>query len=723
MIDGQTMTIYKIGGMTCQSCATRLEKILNKKPNIQTASVNFATETLTINTQDGCDIDENTLADWVSKAGFWLEQDSQDSQNFGFWQGFLKNNRVLTLIFVVFLVNMLAMFASYDHLLPVSVQFVLASVVQFFVARHFYQSAWASIKGRLANMDVLVVIGTLSIWAYSTYAFVNDMTHHTHIYFEASVMVIFFISFGKYIENYTKRISLDSVSLMLSLVPEFVKIRTTEGYKNIATNKVKVGDILLVKQNDYVAIDGVVILGDGVCDESHLTGESMPAHKRLGDNVYAGAWVTGGTFEYRTTTYSKTSMLADLTRKLANAQGTKASVARIADRATSVFVPIVIGVSLLAFLANWWFLDDIGQALMAAVSVLVIACPCALGLATPAAIMAGTGVAARHGVWFKDAKTLELSGNINTVVLDKTGTLTVGHPKIVAKSMLDGKLSTKEALAVAASLQEYANHPLAGCFVEDAKSQNLSLYGVKSPQNHLGQGITGNVLGVGQVKIGTMAFVGYPSQAVPTDGVWSIASIVAMSIDDKPVAVYALADDIKPDALAVIDRLKADGLELIVMSGDKQSVVSYVAGKLGVAKALGEMLPQDKARAIQGLKQNPQACVVMVGDGINDALAMSVADSSFSVGAATAVAKHTADAWLMGDSLSGIFYAKKISEKTLANIHQNLFFAFVYNIIGIGLAIFGMLTPMIAAIAMTASSILVVLNALRLKRLDLTDQL
>lgn len=716
---------YGIDGMTCQACATRLEKVLNKKEQIQTAFVNFASESLDVTYVRGALVTEDELSLWVTKAGFRLLPSAEPMKSSGFWQGFWADNKVLTLIFALFLLNMIGMMAGH-HWLFVSVQFVLASVVQFWLARHFYKSAWASIKGGLANMDVLIVLGTLTIWLYSTYVYftllMNNHVHHAphEVYYEASVMVIFFISFGKYIEHYTKRVSLDSIGLMLSLVPQFVKVKTHDGYCTIATDKVVSGDVILAKQDDYVALDGVVVSGFGACDESHLTGESMPIDKRIDDKVYAGAWVKTGAFEYRALSSSKTSTLAALTQNLALAQGSKAKVARVADKVAAVFVPVVVLVALVTFGLNYWLLDDTKIALMRAVAVLVIACPCALGLATPAAIMAGMGVAARHGVWFKNASSLELSGKINTVVFDKTGTLTVGKPTIIAKHIHDGKISADVIIGIAASLEKYSNHPLAHCFIEHAKSKNIKTFAVQSPKNYAGEGICGTVVGVGVVKIGRPSFVNYPAHAVINNGVWRAATVVAMSIDDKPVAIFALADEIRQDAKMLIDTLKQDNVDLIMMSGDRQSVVDYVAQTLDIKQALGDMTPQGKAAAIWGFKNSQTAArVAMVGDGINDALAMSAADSSFAVGGASDIAKHTSDAWLTGDSLAGVYHAKKISEHTLKVIHQNLFFAFVYNIIGMALAAMGFLTPMVAAIAMTLSSICVILNALRLKRLNL----
>ncbi|MEJ6068861.1 HAD-IC family P-type ATPase, partial [Psychrobacter sp. 16-Bac2893] len=408
---------------------------------------------------------------------------------------------------------------------PIWMQFILATIVQFGFALPFYKSAWASIRGGLANMDVLVVIGTVTIWAYSTYLWLthgdgslNSLLQSGHtgghgasgspaVYFEAGVMVIAFVRTGKYLEERTKKHSLNSIDLLLSLTPDEVEQQQPNGeFKNIALKEVQVGDILRAKQGSRVATDGTVIDGAGWCVESHLTGESVPLKKEVGDGLLAGALVENGSLLYRVNAKGSDTKLGDMVQALSDAQGSKANLARLADRVTAVFVPVVVVIALVTFGVTWWLTGMLDTALMHAVSVLVIACPCALGLATPAAIMAGMGVAARHGVWFKDAQSLEAAGNIDTVVLDKTGTLTIGKPTIVDEVMVDKSIAVDDVLQIAASIEVHASHPLATALVNAATTRGLSLFDVSDISVIKGAGIQANIEGLGVVKVGTSEF-------------------------------------------------------------------------------------------------------------------------------------------------------------------------------------------------------------------------
>lgn len=720
-----------IDGMTCQACASRIEKVLNKKPAIAQADVNFANETAQIQFNSEQTTPEQII-DWVSKAGFTahlpvadtvLQADNPAEK--------LPLSLIATwLCLAPFLVGMAGMMVGNHGLMPpLWLQFTLASVVQFGLALPFYRSAWASIRGRLANMDVLVVLGTLTIWAYSTYAwlFMPSHGHLPNVYFEASVMVIAFIKLGKFLENRTKKHSLNSLNLLIHLTPETVAVKTADGnWQSVSLEKVEQGQILLAKAGSRIATDGVVVAGEGWCDESHLTGESVPLAKRFGDPVLAGAMVQNGSLEYQVTATGRQTRLGDMIQALHDAQGSKANIARLADRVAGVFVPVVVAISLLTFMVNYWWLGVFDTALMRAVAVLVIACPCALGLATPAAIMAGMGVAARHGVWFKDAQALELAGKLDSVVFDKTGTLTQGKPSIVAHYVVEKSLKYGDILTLLASVERHANHPLATTLVKFAEAyfsqQQLPFtpLPVRAINTVAGQGIEADVDGFGKVKIGRLDFtrLTLPESLSNHDNVWQIASQVGISVNDVPLAAFALADPLHADSPQVIAKLKSLGIEPIMLSGDKQSVVNYIAEQLGISQAVGELSPRDKAQQIHDLQNNGKK-VAMVGDGVNDAPAMAVATASFAVDNATDIAKHSATARLMGDSLHHVVWAIEIAHATLTNIQQNLFFAFVYNCVGIALAAVGLLNPMIAAAAMALSSISVLMNALRLTRLKL----
>ncbi len=721
-----------IDGMSCQACASRIEKVLNKKPSIYEVSVNFAGETANVD-YDPNQASPEQIKEWVDKTGFVANLQAGDSlfaqtdeDTATKWPWRLIGLWICLLPFLVGMAGMLTGFGM-AWMPPVWIQFVLATIVQFGLALPFYSSAWASIKGGLANMDVLVVMGTVTIWAYSTYiwlthgdssadAMMQGMANHgPEVYFEAGVMVIAFVRTGKYLEERTKKHSLNSIDLLLSLTPDEVEQQQPNGeFINVALQQVQIDDILRAKQGSRVATDGIVIEGSGWSDESHLTGESVPLKKVAGDTLLAGALVENGSLLYRVAAKGSDTKLGDMVQALSDAQGSKAKLARLADKVTAIFVPVVVAIALLTFGITWWLTGMVDTALMHAVSVLVIACPCALGLATPAAIMAGMGVAARHGVWFKDAQSLEAAGDIDTVVLDKTGTLTIGKPTIVDQVMVDKSLAANDVLQIVASVEAHASHPLATALINAAHEHGLPLLNVTDISVIKGAGIQATIEGLGVVKVGTAEFANLNLPKMMPK-VWQIASTVAVSINDEPLGAFALADDLKSDTPQAISALQAAGTTVILMSGDKQSVVDHVAAQLNIEAAYGRMSPRDKASAIAKL-QTAGHKVAMAGDGVNDAPAMATADASFAMFEGTDVAQHSASARLMGESLMHIDAAQKIAQATVRNIKQNLFFAFIYNCLGIPLAAFGFLNPMIAAAAMALSSISVLMNALRLTR-------
>lgn len=720
-----------IDGMSCQACASRIEKVLAKKDAIISAEVNYANEVAHIR-YHGTQAHPAQIIQWIDKAGFQAHV-QQTEEIFAVQNNDDKPPISLLLVWLCllpFLVGMVGMMlGSHAFMPPLWLQFVLASVVQFGLALPFYKSAWASIRGGLANMDVLVVLGTLTIWAYSTYIWLSVDSHHhvmPEVYFEASVMVIAFIKLGKYLELRTKKHSLNSINLLLNLIPNQVAVRDNQGqWHSLPLDLVNQGDILLAKAGTRIAADGVVMVGEGWCDESHLTGESELFVKTAGDSVLAGAMVENGSFEYQVLAKGSQTRLGDMIQALSDAQGSKANIARLADKVSGIFVPTVVAIALATLVVNYGLLGEFDTALMRAVAVLVIACPCALGLATPAAIMAGMGVAARSGVWFLNAEALELAGSVDTVVLDKTGTITEGRPKLVAQyyanELLDeAHLDQPRLWALIAAVEQQVSHPLAATLVAYANT-NYPEQSLVHPY-HLsqidvvrGQGVQAQVDGLGLIKIGTPTFANFVLPDELDASLWRIASQVAVSLNDKPVAALALADALKPDSIKAISSLQQKGLEVVIMSGDKTDVVQYVAKQVQVTTAYGELLPRDKAEKIKALQAAGHK-VAMVGDGINDAAAMAVARASFAVQNASDIAKHSATARLMGESIHYVDDAVAIARATLSNIKQNLFFAFVYNCIGIVLAAMGLLNPMVAAAAMALSSISVLLNALRLTR-------
>ena len=713
---------FQIEGMTCQACASRIEKVLNKKDFVESAGVNFASEEAQV-VFDDSQTSASDIAKIIEKTGYGAKEKTEDAlpqpetePHIG-WRLWL-----LFAINIPFLIGMAGMMIGrHDWMIPPVWQFVLASVVQLWLAIPFYKSAWASIKGGLANMDVLVTIGTVSIYLYSVYMlFFSPHAAHgmAHVYFEVGVMVIGFVSLGKFLEHRTKKSSLNSLGLLLKLTPTQVNVQRDGEWKQLPIDQVQIGDLIRANHGERIAADGIIESGSGWADESHLTGESNPEEKKAGGKVLAGALMTEGSVVYRATQLGSQTLLGDMMNALSEAQGSKAPIARVADKAAAVFVPTVVGIALLTFIVTWLIKSDWTVALMHAVAVLVIACPCALGLATPAAIMVGMGKAVKHGIWFKDAAAMEEAAHVDAVVLDKTGTLTEGRPQVAAVYCVPDSGFDEDALyRIAAAVEQNAAHPLARAIVSAAQARGLDIPAAQNAQTVVGAGITAEVEGVGLVKAGKAEFA---KLTLPkfSDGVWDIASIVAVSVDNKPIGAFALADALKADTSEAIGRLKKHNIDVYIMSGDNQGTVEYVAKQLGIAHAFGNMSPRDKAAEVQKLKAAGKT-VAMVGDGINDAPALAAANVSFAMKGGADVAEHTASATLMQHSVNQLADALLVSQATLKNIKQNLFFAFFYNILGIPLAALGFLNPVIAGAAMAASSVSVLSNALRLKRVNI----
>ena len=701
----------QIDGMTCQACASRIEKVLNKKSFVQQASVNFANEEAQIEFDDS-QTHLAALIHIIEKTGFTASEKTTAQAHLADDAPIAWRLWLLLAINIPFLIGMLGMMIGKHHwMMPNMWQFVLASVVQFWLAIPFYKSAWASIKGGLANMDVLVTLGTVAIYLYSV--FMMFRPHIAHVYFEAGVMVIGFVSLGKFLEHRAKKHSLNSLGLLLTLTPKQVQVKRAEQWQWQALDQVQIGDMLRVNSGERIAADGIVISGTGWADESHLTGESRAESKHEGSKVLAGALLQEGSLVYRAEQLGSQTLLGDMMNALAEAQGSKAPIARIADKVAAVFVPVVVLIALGTFALTWGIQGDWVQALMNAVAVLVIACPCALGLATPAAIMVGMGKAVKLGVWFKDAAAMERASQVNTVVLDKTGTLTEGKPQVAAIWLAHAQISETQLLQAAAAVEALATHPLARAIVQTAQQRNLTLPTANHVCQEAGAGIRAEVEGIGTVLVGKADFC---QVTLPTpEGIWQLASVVAVSINGKAAGAFALADTLKNDSLRAIQRLQQHHIDVYIMSGDQASAVAHIAQQLGIHHAQGSMTPRDKAHAVQTLKQQGKV-VAMVGDGINDAPALAAADVSFAMHGGADVATHTASATLMQHSVNQMVDALLVSQATMTHIKQNLFFAFFYNVLGIPLAAFGLLNPILAGAAMAMSSISVLGNALRLKR-------
>ena len=718
----------QIDGMTCQACASRIEKVLNKKDFVANASVNFAGETAQVEYDDAQTTPEE-LMQIIQKTGYQAALKTSalpeiQPGNANLWRSHWRT-WLLLILAAPFMLGMVGMlFGSHALMPPAWLQIALASIVQLWLAIPFYKSAIASVRGGLANMDVLVSIGTLAIYLYSIGMMLAGHPVH-HVYFEAGVMVIAFVSLGKFLEERTKRGSLNSLGLMMQLTPRQVTVLRGTQWQPEKLENVQIGDTLRAVQGERIAADGVVLSGEAWADESHLTGESQPVYKTAGSKVLAGS-ILSGSVDYRAEQLGSNTLLGDMMNALADAQGSKAPIARLADKTAAVFVPTVLSIAALTFIATWAITGSATKALVHAVAVLVVACPCALGLATPAAIMAGMGVAVRHGVWFKNAAAMEQAGHIDTVVLDKTGTLTQGKPDIAA-IWTAPNISEDTLFQAAAAVEQHAAHPLAKAIVSHAAERGIAIPTATQPETEAGAGLQAQVAGIGLVKVGKPDFANLDMQAVwqqgqpengqPENDIWQIASLVAVSINGEAAGAFALADPLKPDSAEAIARLHAHGIGVYILSGDNAATVSHIANALGIDSphAHGNQSPRSKADFIAQLKAQGRS-VAMVGDGINDAPALALADVGFAVRGSTDIAEHSADAVLVRQSVNQLADGIFIARETLKNIKQNLFFAFIYNILGIPLAAFGLLTPVIAGAMMAMSSVSVLGNALRLKK-------
>lgn len=702
---------FQIHGMTCQACASRIEKVLNKKDFVHNASVSFAGESAQIEYDDAYTNPE-ALMQIIAKTGFEASLPTSRlpaHQNESHWHTW-----ALLVLAAPFMLGMLGMlFGSHALMPPLWVQIVLATVVQTYFAVPFYRGAMASVRGGLANMDVLVALGTLSIYVYSLGMVWTGHAAH-HVYFEAGVMVLAFVSLGKYWEAKTKRGSLNALGALVQMTPQEVSVFKNEQWQTVPLGQVQMGDVLRCVQGGRIAADGVVLAGEGWADESHLTGESQPVYKSAGSHVLAGS-MCAGSLDYRADSLGNDTLLGDMVAALADAQASKAPIARLADKVAAFFVPTVVAIAVLTWGVNWLVLGDFAAALMRGVAVLVVACPCALGLATPAAMMAGMGVAVRHGVWFKNAAVLERAGAVNAVVLDKTGTLTMGKPELRAIWTAEHVDETR-LLSIAAAVERHAMHPLAQAIVQAAENRQIDVLNAHQVNTVAGEGMVAHIDGVGEIRVGKLTFCDCRLPA-HLDGMWQIASLVAVSVNGQAIGALALADAPKPDSATVLQNWQTQAIEIYVLSGDNEATVAHLAQTVGLPahRALGNQSPRDKADFVQQLQQQGKI-VAMVGDGINDAPALARADVGFAVRGSTDIAQSSADVVLVRHELQAMAQGLTIARTTVKNIKQNLFFAFIYNILGMPLAAIGLLTPVLAGAMMAMSSISVLGNALRLKK-------
>ncbi|KTC13699.1 copper-transporting ATPase [Pseudomonas marginalis ICMP 9505] len=721
-----------ISGMTCASCAGRVERALGKVPGVQNVSVNLANERAHVDVLG--QIDPNVLIAAVDKAGYTATlphsqtaTDANQTRRLQRERGWLLLAIVLALPLVV---PMLAAPFGLHWMLPAWVQFALATPVQFIVGARFYTAAWKAVRAGAGNMDVLVAIGTSAGYGLSLYTWFSAPAGTApHLYFEASAVVIALVLLGKYLESRAKRQTASAIRALEALRPERA-IRLRDGREeDVAISALRLGDQVVVKPGERFPVDGEVLNGQSHADEALISGESLPVPKQPGDPVNGGAINGEGRLLVCTRALGAESVLARIIRLVEDAQAAKAPIQALVDKVSQVFVPAVLVLALITLVGWWLYGAPLENAIINAVAVLVIACPCALGLATPTAIMAGTGVAARYGILIKDANVLERAHAVSAVVFDKTGTLTCGAPKIAHLAAVDG--DERLLLQQAGALQRGSEHPLAKAVLEACREQGLSLANVSASQALAGRGIAGTLDGK-QLALGNRRMLEEHALSAGDLGAnasqWeaegrTLSWLIEQGAQPRVLGVFAFGDTLKPGALAAVQQLRAQHISSHLLTGDNRGSARVVADALGIDDVHAEVLPADKAATVAHLKQS--GVVAMVGDGINDAPALAAADIGIAMGGGTDVAMHAAGITLMRGDPRLVPAALEISRKTYAKIRQNLFWAFVYNLIGIPLAAFGLLNPVLAGAAMALSSVSVVGNALLLKTWkpkDLEDQ-
>jgi Cu+-exporting ATPase len=718
-----------ISGMTCASCAGRVERALNKVPGVKSVSVNLANERAHVETQG--DVDSTLLIGAVEKAGYGatLLQDAKTSADDQHRR--LTHERyalILALLLAVPLViPMLLQPFGLHWMLPSWLQFSLATPVQFILGARFYVAAWKAVRAGEGNMDLLVALGTSAGYGLSLYEWAMAAPGSMpHLYFEASAVVIALVLLGKYLESRAKRQTASAIRALEALRPERA-IQVIDGQEHdVAISALRLNDLVLVKPGERFPVDGEVVEGQSHADEALISGESLPVPKQPGDKVTGGAINGEGRLLVRTLALGAETVLARIIRLVEDAQAGKAPIQKLVDRVSQVFVPTVLVLALIT-LIGWLAVGaSLESAIINAVAVLVIACPCALGLATPTAIMAGTGVAAKFGILIKDAEALERAHEVTAVVFDKTGTLTSGTPRIAHFAALDGDENL--LLQLAGALQRGSEHSLAKAVLDACKERQLPLATVQNSQALAGRGIAGSVNGL-SLALGnrrlldesglTMASLADSAQTWEGEG-RTLSWLIEQGSQPRVLGLFAFGDTLKPGAAEAVRQLTERNISSHLLTGDNQGSARVVAQALGIEDVHAEVLPADKSAAVQALKANN--VVAMVGDGINDAPALAAADIGIAMGGGTDVAMHAAGITLMRGDPRLIPAALDISRRTYAKIRQNLFWAFVYNLIGIPLAAFGFLNPVLAGAAMALSSVSVVSNALLLKTWKPADQ-
>ncbi len=725
---GENKVELKVTGMSCAACSTKIEKKLNRLEGVNKAVVNLATGKAAVEFETG-KIKVEDLVKLITDLGYSAKEAKEEVGERNKETERLRREFIFSALLGSPLI--LGMFLSILGIdLPIlhdwRFQLAVATPVQFIIGFRFYRNAFYALRAKAPNMDVLVALGTTTAYFYSLYnAIFQELKPGMimkDLYFEAAVMIITLILLGKYLEAVAKGKTSEAIKKLMGLSPRTARVIREGVEEDIPVEEVKVGDLVLVRPGEKIPVDGVIVEGDSAVDESMLTGESLPVEKGTGDQVVGATINKFGAFKFKASKTGEDTVLAQIIKLVEEAQGSKAPIQKIADRVSGVFVPIVLGVAIFTFLLWYLLTGEINRGLISAVSVLVIACPCALGLATPTAIMVGTGKGAENGILIKSGEHLEMAYKTTTIVLDKTGTITQGQPGVTDLIALNG-FSKKELLRLAATAEKRSEHPLGVAIYQKALMEKEEIPEPDEFNAIPGKGVSAKLEGE-EILIGTRKLM--IEKGVDLEETETVLTRLEdegktgmlMAVNRKLAGIIGVADLLKDSSKEAVLQLKKMGIETYMLTGDNQRTAKAIARQVGIENVIAEVLPEEKAGIIEKLKKGEKV-VAMVGDGINDAPALVAADIGMAIGTGTDVAMEAADITLIRGDLRTIAQAIKLSRKTMSKVKQNLFWAFIYNIMGIPIAALGLLNPAIAGAAMAFSSVSVVTNSLSLKRLNL----